>query len=194
MPTLPPRGPVLVLTGGLAALLLGAFAADGASSTLVTPPPGAALVPVFLIALGVGFGLVWPLGAHLTSRLVRRLTVLATLAVAFWSVGTMGRGLYATMAFASDRPLEREWTTWRVLGGSGRPGGAQSLPVSSFALKRSLGVDFDAEAVEEIGSGIACVSLALERTEAGDARIVLPDEALGVEDLEACPAVTRLGG
>lgn len=193
MPPLPPRTPVLLFGSVVAVLLLGALAARGAASTLVTPMPAVGMMPAMLAWFLFAAAMVFVLGKVELPRLVRRLLVIATLAISGWSIGTIARGVYVTLAFAVGGPVEEEESSWQVLGTPATSDAAQSLVASSLELKRTVSVPFDSAAIAEIRPHLTCFTLPVERTGSGVARVRLPDTALGVDDLDPCPAVRRLG-
>ena len=188
----PPRPLTLALWGGLAVLFLAAFAASGASASLVSPLPAAGFAPVFLVCGAAIFGVSFIVSKMALPRLVRRLLAIAATAVSVWSIGTIARALYGTIAFAMADDVESIVTSWLVTGfpnGSG----TQTLSAMSPETQRGLSLAFDGAAVEKIARGARCFDLPVERTSSGVARIRLPDAAIGAEHLVTCPAVQRLG-
>ncbi|MES2641104.1 MAG: hypothetical protein V4850_16570 [Myxococcota bacterium] len=193
MPSIPPRTLILVLGGGMAALLLGAFAARGAASSLVSPVPMVGVLPGILAWFMVAAALVFVLGGLPMPRLARRLLMIGTLAVSGWSIGTIGRALYVTLAFAFAGPVEEEATAWQLVGIQTDLAGPQSFSAWSPDRPGTISVPFDGAAVQEISGHFMCFELPVERTQSGVERVRLPDEPLGVDDLAQCPAVRRLG-
>ena len=187
-----PRPLTLGLCVGLAMLLVVALAARGVSASIISPLSTAGFVPVFLVCIAAMVGVSIAVSKMALPRLVRRLLAIAAMAVSVWSIGTIARALYATIAFAVADGVEQESMSWMV---TGFPNGsaAQTLNAMSPETQRGLSVAFDAAAVEAIARGTRCFELPVERTSGGFARIRLPEDALGAERLIACPAVQRLG-
>ena len=187
-----PRPLTLGLFGSLTLLLVAAFAARGTSASLISPLPAAGFVPVFLVCVAVVFGVSFIVSKMALPRLVRRLLAIGAMAVSVWSIGTIARALQATVAFAVADSVEQDSMSWMVTGfpsGSG----AQTLSAMSPETQRGLTIAFDAAAVEAISRGARCFDLPVERTSSGYERIHVPDDALGADDMVACPAVQRLG-
>jgi hypothetical protein len=193
VPSFPPRTQALALGGGIATLLLLAFAARGAASTLVSPVPMVGVLPGILAWFMVAAALVFLLGGLPMPRLARRLLMIGTLAASGWSIGTIARGLYVTLAFAFAGPVEEETTAWQLAGIQTKGSGPQTLAAWSPDRPGTVSVPFDGAAVEEISGHFVCFDLPVERTQSGVERVRLPDEPLGVDDLLQCPAVRRLG-
>jgi hypothetical protein len=190
VPALRPR--TLGLWGGLALLLLAALAARGASAALISPLPTAGFVPVFLVCLVTVLAVSIVVNKMALPRIVRRLLAIGAMAVSVWSIGTIARALYTLIAFAVADGVEQGSMSWMVTGfpnGSGE----QTLGAMSPETQRGVSVVFDGAAVEAISRGARCFDLEVERTPSGLERIRLPDDALGANDLVACPAVQRLG-
>ena len=187
-----PRPLTLGLVGGLVLLLLAAFAAKGASASLISPLPAAGFVPVFLLCVAAIFGVSFIVGKMPLPRLVRRLLAIGAMAISVWSIGTIARAAYAAVVFAVADDVEQVPLSWTVIG-SPNGTGAQTLHAMSPETRRGLSVAFDAAAVEAIARGTRCFELPVERTASGFERIRLPEDALGAERLIACPAVQRLG-
>ena len=187
-----PRPLTLGLCGGLTLLLLAAFAARGTSASLVSPLPAAGFVPVFLVCVAAIFVVSFIVSKMALPRLVRRLLAIGAMAVIVWSIGTIARALYGTVAFAMADGVQQDSMSWMVTGfpsGSGE----QTLGAMSPETRGGRSFAFDAAAVEAISRGARCFDLPVERTSSGFERIRLPDSALGADDLVACPAVQRLG-
>jgi hypothetical protein len=183
----------LALGAASTALLLGGLGAGDASSTLVSPMPSAAVATGMATWLLVGGTLVLVLGRLALPRLARRLLTIGLLALTGWSSGTMGRALYVTVAFAFAESVEEEATPLLVTGTPNGTRETQSLAATSLEHRRTLSVPFDADAAEEIAGPFTCITLPLERTASGVARLRLPDEPLGVDDLASCPAQMPFG-
>jgi hypothetical protein len=184
-------GLALGLCGCIAVLVLAAFVARGASASLITPLPAAGFVPVFLVCIAAMVGVSIVVSKMALPRLVRRLLSLGAWAVSFWSIGTIARALYATIAFALADSVEQDSISWMVVGFPNATG-AQTLGAMSPETQRGLSVEFDTAAVEAISRGTRCFDLPVERTASGLERIRLPDGPLGSEQLVACPAVQLL--
>ena len=188
----PPRPLTLGLWAGLAVLLLVALAARGASSSLVSPLPAAGFAPVFLVCIAAIAAVSIVVSKMALPRIVRRLLAIGAMAVSVWSIGTIGRALYGTIAFATADDVEPIVTSWLVTGFPDGTG-TQTLSAMSPETQRGLSLAFDGAAVEKIARGARCFDLPVERTSSGVARIRLPDAAIGAERLVTCPAVQRLG-
>jgi hypothetical protein len=154
--------------------------------------PAVGFVPVFLVCL-VAIGVVSFIVSKMAlPRIVRRLLGIAMMAVSVWSIGTIARALFATVAFAAADEVEQASTAWMVTGFP-QGSGAQTLSAMSPGNQRGLSLAFDAAAVEAISRGARCFDLPVERTSSGFERLRLPEGAVGAEHLVACPAVQRLG-
>jgi hypothetical protein len=182
---------MLGLCSVVAVLVLAAFAARGASATLISPLPTAGFVPVFLVCIAAIAGVAIVVSKMALPRLVRRLLAIGGMAVSVWSIGTIARALCVTIAFAVASDVEQDSISWMVVGfpnGSG----AQALGAMSPETQRDVSVEFDSAAVEAISRGTRCFDLPVERTASGFERVRLPDSPLGVGHLVACPAVQLL--
>lgn len=192
METKVPSRPRVAFWVGLGLLVLGAFAARGASSTLISPLPAVGFVPVFLVCLAVIAAVTITVSKMPLPRLARRLLAIGAMAVSVWSVGTIARAAYATIGFALADEVEQVPMSLLVTGfpsGSG----AQALSAMSPETQRGMSLAFDDSAVEAIARGNRCFELPVERTSSGLERVRVPDEALGVAAMVKCPAVQRLG-
>lgn len=187
MPTIPPRVATALLACAAVALLVPALALQGASATLLSP------LPAWLVAVGMGawlavcVPLVWLVANVPGPRLVGRLLVVGSMALAGWGLGTATRGAFVLLVFAVSDLAARERVSFQVLPGAaaGRTE-AGRVTVMSFALRTDVAVPFTAAAMAELGRGFVCVDLVVEQTESGVTRIVRPAAPIDVDELGPC--------
>jgi len=175
VPQLPPRVAAAVLLALVTTLGVLGLACSETAGSLLTPPPTALLVPIIALWMTSGAAVVflmWPLPLP---RLAQRLLVIASLAVCGWGLGNTGRALYVVLAFATADEVSRTTAEWTLL-----PGDGTHRTALSPDLKRTATV-----AVEAGGPAHGCVEVHIDRTDAGDARLVLPDVAVPVQDCGA---------
>ena len=149
-----------------------------ASQRLLTPPPGGFVAVTMVTIMGVAVIAGYMLAKDIPSRLMRRLTMIAVMALSIYAGGEAARGLYALSAFNGQDTVASE--PWMTLGGRGN-----TMTLTSLRRRKTISVQAWPDAVAAAGAG-RCVSIAVERSASGSERVAASQPAIQINDIYSC--------
>ena len=155
----------------------------GPSQKLLTPPPGGFVGITMLVVVGLALFAAFMLAKDIPSRLARRLTLVAVLAVSIYLGGENARGLYAVNAFGGE--LQTFSESWMTLNGKG-----DSVTVTSFERRKTIKLAASPDVATMAGPG-QCVNVQIEKSAEGVERIAPNQPKISTADLSPCPALQQ---
>jgi len=148
------------------------------SQRLLTPPPSGFVVVTMVMVMGVSLFAGYMLAKDIPSRLVRRLTLIAVMALTIYAGGEGARGLYALSAFNGQDAVASE--PWMTLGGRG-----DTITLRSVKRRKTIRLRASRDAVAAVRPG-RCVSIAVERSASGAERVAASQPAIQASDISSC--------
>jgi hypothetical protein len=148
------------------------------SRRLLTPPPTGFVAVTMVTVIGVALFAGYMLAKDIRSRLVRRLTLIAVMALSIYAGGEDARGLYALSAFNGQDTVASE--PWMTLGGRG-----DTITLTSLHRRKTISVRASPDAVAAVRPG-RCVSIAVERSASGAERVAASQPAIQASDISSC--------
>jgi hypothetical protein len=148
------------------------------SQRLLTPPPGGFVALTMATVMGAALFAGYMLAKDIPSRLVRRLTLIAVMALSIYAGGEDARGLYALSAFNGQDTVASE--RWMTLRGRG-----DTISLTSLQRRKTISVRASPDAVAAARPG-RCVSITVERSASGAERVVTLQPEIQAGDISSC--------